>query len=126
VQPGAPTLAELIRGYIGAFEAISQWQRSKQTHLEFFERHALDKTNALTLTAAMLIDHVRSRRAEGAGAATVANDLIWIGVVLRAARSVNKLPVRPASILPVGMSTPRSACCPSWHSQSAGRLRFSD
>jgi hypothetical protein len=125
-QQGAPTLAELIRWYIATFETISKWQRSKQTHLEFFERHALDKTNALTLTAAMLIDHVRSRRAEGAGAATVANDLIWIGVVLRAARSVNKLPVRPASILPVGMSTPRSACCPSWHSQSAGRLRFSD
>jgi len=94
-QQGAPTLAGLIRGYIEAFETISKWQRSKQTHLEFLERHALGKTNALSLTAAMLIDHVRSRRAEGTGAATVANDLIWIGVVLRAARSVKELPVRP-------------------------------
>jgi len=94
-QQGASTLAELIRWYIEAFETISKWQRSKQTHLEFLERHALGKTNALNLTAAMLIDHVRSRRAEGAGAATVANDLIWIGVVLRAARSVKELPVLP-------------------------------
>ena len=94
-QQGAPRLAGLIRWYIEAFETISKWQRSKQTHLEFLERHALGKTNALNLTAAMLIDHVRSRRAEGTGAATVANDLIWIGVVLRAARSVKELPVRP-------------------------------
>jgi integrase len=94
-QQGAPTLAGLIRWYIEAFETISKWQRSKQTHLEFLERHALGKTNALNLTAAMLIDHVRSRRADGTGAATVGNDLIWIGVVLRAAGSVKELPVRP-------------------------------
>ena len=93
-QQGAPTLAGLIRWYIETFETISKWQRSKQTHLEFLERHALGKTNALNLTAAMLIDHIRSRRAEGTGPATVANDLIWIGVVLRAARSVKELPVR--------------------------------
>ncbi len=59
------------------------------------ERHALGKCNALTLTSAALIDHVRSRRAKGAGPATVANDLIWTGVVLRAAKSVRELPVRP-------------------------------
>jgi integrase len=95
VQQGAPTLAELIRWYIDNFENVSKWQRSKQAHLEFLERHALGKSNALTLTSADLIDHVRSRRAKGAGAATVANDLIWLGVVLRAAKSVRELPVQP-------------------------------
>jgi integrase len=95
VQQGAPTLAELIRWYIDNFETISKWQRSKQTHLEFLERHSIGKANALTLTSAMLIDHVRSRRADGAGPATVINDLIWIGVVLRAAKNVKELPVRP-------------------------------
>jgi integrase len=95
VNHGTPTLAELIRWYIETFEAISKWQRSKQTHLEFLERHALGRTDAFALTSAMLIDHVRSRRAKGAGPATVANDLIWIGVVLRAAKSVRELPVRP-------------------------------
>jgi integrase len=43
----------------------------------------------------VLIDHVRSRRAGGAGPATVMNDLVWIGVVLRAAKNVKELPVRP-------------------------------
>jgi integrase len=94
-EHGTPTLAELIRWYIDTFETISKWQRSKQTHLEFLERHAIGKANALTLTSAMLIDHVRSRRAAGAGPATVINDLIWIGVVLRAAKNVKELPVRP-------------------------------
>jgi integrase len=42
-----------------------------------------------------LIGHVRRRRADGAGPATVMNDLIWIGVVLRAASTVRELPVRP-------------------------------
>lgn len=71
------TLAELIRWYIDTFETISRWQRSKQTHLEFLERHALGKTVAHKLTAADLIRHVQARRASGAGRATVINDLIW-------------------------------------------------
>jgi integrase len=95
VRQGAPTFGELIRWYIESFETVSKWQRSKQAHLEYLERHALAKMNVLTLTSAMLIDHVRSRRAKGAGPATVANDLIWLGVVLRAAKNVRELPVRP-------------------------------
>jgi integrase len=95
IQRGSATLAELIRWYIDTFETVSRWQRSKQTHLEFLERHALGKTDAVTLTSAQLIQHVQARRAKGAGPATVINDLIWIGVVLRAAKSVRELPVRP-------------------------------
>jgi integrase len=89
------TLGALIRWYIETFESISRWQRSKQSHLEFLEHHAIGKVNALELTAAALIGHVRRRRADGAGPATVMNDLIWIGVVLRAANNVKELPVRP-------------------------------
>jgi integrase len=100
-----PTLAELIRWYIETFETISRWQRSKQTHLEFLERHSLGKSVAHTLTSADLIRHVQSRRAEGAGPATVINDLIWIGVVLRAAKSVKELPVNPEIV-----QQARSAC----------------
>jgi hypothetical protein len=59
VDQGMPTLAELIRWYIDNFESVSKWQRSKQAHLEFLERHALGKLNVLTLTSAELIDHVR-------------------------------------------------------------------
>jgi integrase len=91
---GTPTVAKLIRWYIDTFETVSKWQRSKQTHLEFLERHTFGERDALTLTVPELVDHVRSRRAEGAGPATVANDLIWLGVVFRAAKSVQGLPVR--------------------------------
>jgi len=90
-----PTLAELIRWYIESFQEVSQWQRTKQTHLKFLENHTIGESNALALTSAILIDHVRSRRADDAGPATVANDLTWIGVVLRAAKSVKGLPLRP-------------------------------
>jgi integrase len=95
VKQGATTVAELIRWYIETFQTISKWQRSKQAHLQFLERCALGKLDAFKLDAAILIDHVRSRRAKGTGAATVANDLVWLGVVMRAARNVRGLPVRP-------------------------------
>jgi len=99
VQHGAPTLAELIRWYIDTFETISKWQRSKQAHLELLERHALGKCNALTLTSAALIDHVRSRRAKGAGPATVANDLTGWG-------SCSGLP-RASGSFPCGLRSSR-------------------
>jgi integrase len=89
------TVAALIRWYIETFETLSKWQRSKQSHLEFLERHTIGKANALDLSAAALTDHVRRRRADGTGPATVLNDLIWIGVVLRAAKNVKGIPVRP-------------------------------
>jgi hypothetical protein len=107
-RDGSPTVAELVRWYIDTFETISKWQRSKQAHLEFLERHALGKVEALALTSAVLIDHVRSRRATGAGPATVANDLIWLGVVLRAAKNVKELPVRPEIV-----QEAREACQPA-------------
>lgn len=94
-QEGTRSLRELIRWYIDAFHSISKWQRSKQTHLEFLERHRFSEVSAVALTTELLIDHVRSRRADGAGPATVMNDLVWIGVVLRAAKSVKGLPVNP-------------------------------
>lgn len=95
VNHGAPPIAELIRWYIDNFEHISKWQRSKQAHLQFLEHHEIGKMNSLTLTSTDLVKHVRARRAEGAGPSTVGNDLIWLGVVLRAAKNVRGLPVQP-------------------------------
>lgn len=97
-QDGTQTLARVIRWYIDTFHSVSKWQRTKQTHLEFLERHQIGKSNPFALTTAILVDHIRSRRAQGAGAATAANDLTWLGVVLRAAKSVKNLPVRPVIV----------------------------
>jgi integrase len=94
-QEGELSLAALMTWYMEKFQHISKWQRTKQAQLQFLEKHSIGKLNALAMDAAVLIDHVRSRRAKGAGPATVGNDLTWIGVVLRAAKSVRGLPVRP-------------------------------
>ena len=63
------TLAELIRWYIETFETITKWQRSKQSHLEFLERHSIGEANVLELTPGALIKHAArdgdARRSRG-------------------------------------------------------------
>lgn len=94
-QEGDSPLSKLIRWYIDSFQTVSKWQRTKQCQLKFLEKHSIGKADALKLTSVALVDHVRTRRAGGAGPATAGNDLTWIGVVLRAAKSVDGLAVRP-------------------------------
>lgn len=88
-------LSKLIRWYIENFQHISKWERSKQSQLQFLEKHPIGDTDAVFLESATLVDHIRARRAKGAGPMTVSNDLTWIGVVLRAAKSVKGIAVRP-------------------------------
>ena len=71
VQQVSHSLGGLIRWYMDTFQTISKWQRSKQTHLEFLERHTISDFGALELTTEILLDHVRRRRANGTGPATV-------------------------------------------------------
>lgn len=94
-QQGERSLSSLIRWYIDNFSSVSKWQRTKQAQLEFLEKHPTAKANIFNITSGTLIDHVRSRRATGAGPATASNDLTWIGVVFRAARSVEAIPINP-------------------------------
>jgi integrase len=88
-------LAELIRWYIDQFHTIAQWQRSKQSALEFLERHKIGEEDVYRLSASRLVQHVRSRRAQSAGPATAKADLIYIGVVLEVAHAVGSYPVNP-------------------------------
>lgn len=97
-QEGDITLASLIRWYIDSFQNVSNWQRTKQCQLEFLEKHPIGQVDAVKLTSRVLVNHARSRRANGAAPATVSNDLTWIGVVLRAAKSVKGAPVVPAIV----------------------------
>ena len=55
------TLAALIRWYIDTFESISKWQRSKQTHWEFLERHPFSRNVALRLNVSQLVNHIKAR-----------------------------------------------------------------
>jgi hypothetical protein len=89
------TLAELIRWYIDKFYEISRWQRTKQDTLELLEKHSIGKEDAYNLSVGRLVRHVRARRAEGTGPATVGIDLTYIGVVLETAQVAGPFPVDP-------------------------------
>jgi integrase len=104
-QHGEASLASLIRWYIDDFHKLSRWRRTKQSQLEFLEKHSIGKANAVKLTVTALVDHIRARRVAGAAPSTAGNDLTWIGVVLRAAKSVKNVPVRPEVV-----DEARSAC----------------
>lgn len=94
-QAKSKRLVELIRWYIDQFHSIAQWQRSKQRALQFLAQHEIAEEDVYGLSAARLIQHVRSRRARGAGPETAKIDLIYIGVVLEAAHAVGSYPVHP-------------------------------
>jgi integrase len=96
---GGPCLAALIRWYINSFSNLTPWGRTKQTTLEYLERHDIGKIDASALNAATLVDHIRARRASGVAASTAGNDLTWIGCVLRAARDCGECPrVNPSAV----------------------------
>jgi integrase len=92
-------LATLIRWYINAFSHLTPWGRTKQTTLEYLERHGIGKIDVLALNAATLVDHIRARRASGVAASSAGNDLTWIGCVLRAAKDCGECPnVNPSVV----------------------------
>lgn len=90
---GELSLAGLIGRYEREFEPVQRWQRSKRTHLDFLKRQPIAALPVTAITPQLLVDHARRRRLEGAGPSTVANDLIWLGVVLKAGQHVFHLPV---------------------------------
>jgi len=92
---GSLTLGELIQWYLDTFRSVSRWGRTKQSQLEALKNHATGQADVLLLDSSVLVDHVRARRGSGVAPSTAGNDLTWLGVVLRAAKSVKKLPVRP-------------------------------
>jgi hypothetical protein len=89
---GTP-LASLIKWYRETFRSVGKWGRNKEESLKRLERSAIGKVNALALTTARMVAFIQARRAEGAGPSTAGADLTWIGVVLRAAKSVDQIPV---------------------------------
>lgn len=101
----AERLGDLIRRYIDEYEALTGWQRTKGEHLRLLTRMAIANADAARLHSSDLVEHIRQRRLSGTGPATAGNDLIWIGVVLKAARSAWGLDVDPHVV-----EDARSAC----------------
>lgn len=85
-------IRRLIADYLSERDDLG---RTKKQHLQFLLGEDLAECDAITLTAAHLVAHVRHRRAQGAGPSTVLNDLIWLRVVWRRAL-LHRIPVRMA------------------------------
>jgi len=88
-------LGNIIRWYIDTYRHVGKWGRTKQTTLEYLERHPISSRDARYLTSSDLVQHIQERRAGGTEPATVSNDLTWIGVVLRAAKGAQGMKVNP-------------------------------
>jgi hypothetical protein len=72
-----------------------QMGRNKEESLKRLERDPIGDEDALTLDGPRLVEFIKNRRLQGAGPSTAGNDLVWIGVVLRAAKNVDRKPVHP-------------------------------
>lgn len=87
------TIGDLIQRYLAAREGIEPLGRSKGQHLKLLLTFDLASIPALSLETRDLVEHVQRRRASGTGGATVANDLIWLRVVFRYARTGLGVPI---------------------------------
>lgn len=87
------TLGAVIEGYLASRAAVEPLGRTKLQHLTLLASLDIARVALDQLTAQRIIEHVIWRRAHGTGAATVANDLIWIRVALRHAKSALGLAV---------------------------------
>lgn len=88
------TLTSLIKWYRETVGPTAKWGRTKAYDLVRLEGCAIAQRVATEITVQDYIEHVMTRRQEGAGGATVGNDLVWIGQVLRSARAGFNLPLR--------------------------------
>lgn len=73
------TVGDLLTAYVQQSEGITEWGRSKKSDIARLRASGLANMDARLLTAADLIAYAKSRRVEeGAGPATVLNDIIWL------------------------------------------------
>lgn len=86
------TWGELIGWYELRERQGEEWGRSKKADLARLKTASLRDRRADSLTRQDFIHYIESRRAEGAGPATAANDLIWLRMVFKTATAVLGLP----------------------------------
>lgn len=78
-------VSALIDRYIGEFEPIKQWAANKKYELRFLQR-LVGHWDATALTPETILGHIRQRRLDGAGPATVNGNMKLLRVVLKVAR----------------------------------------
>ena len=86
-------LEVLIADYVSAARNVTAWGRSKTADINRLKVSGLAAKDATQLTAQDFMEHARQRRADdGAGPATVLNDLVWLRQVLMHAAVARDLP----------------------------------
>lgn len=73
------TVGDLLAAYVQQSKGITEWGRSKKADIARLQASGLANKDARFLTAADLIEYAKDRRINnGAGPATVLNDIIWL------------------------------------------------
>ena len=72
---------------------MAPFRRTKGKYLGLLMKRDIAELDALTLKASDIVKHVRDRRTEGTGPATVLNDIAWLRVVFKYARRAWDFPV---------------------------------
>lgn len=86
------TVADLIDDYRKAAENITTWGRSKAADIKRLEESGLAGIRADKITAHDIIQHANARRlVDGAGPATVLNDVVWLRQVFLSAVTRHQL-----------------------------------
>lgn len=87
------TLGAAIQRYVTEYGGADAWGRSKRADLARLQGMPIAARAITQIRPHHLVDHVRERRAGGAGPATAGNDLTWLRVLFRVARPAWGLPV---------------------------------
>lgn len=93
LQHRGVTIGDLVQRYLDDRDSIEPLGRSKRMHLAQILGMDLANLDAIELEPKQLVAHVRRRRLAGVSGATANNDIIWIRVVFRYARSALGIPV---------------------------------
>lgn len=73
------TVGDLLDAYVAQSQGITEWGRSKKSDIKRLREAGLADKDARFLTAADLIEYCKRRRIDdGAGPATVLNDIVWL------------------------------------------------
>lgn len=87
------TVEQLIDWYTEHTATMTRLGRTKAADLKRLKGYDIADQVASTLRTQDYVRHAEARRRQGAGPATVMNDMIWIGQVLKAARASKGLNV---------------------------------
>lgn len=93
VAHGGVSVRLIIERYEELFKPADGWGRSKAYDLHRLKKYPLADLPAVALTVGDLVEHAKFRAAGGTGPATIANDLIWLGVCFKAIRAADGVPL---------------------------------